>query len=395
MNPRDERAAARNHRLNLLQVPENPLGRAALIRSRSPSPAGPGEFNFPPLPIQPPIQPPIQQEQFENAEANNANNMGDQDTIRALTEALAGMKASSRKPELPAFDKNNVEIWVKRVDNAFRRAGITDSKDKFAHIEGKFAVDTDARIQAFIFGDGTEEEWTAFMQYLKDRYGKTKSQRASIILDGVKREGRLPSEMFAFVMEKIGTLTVDDLVREMVIRELPTEIQRTIHDQTKSLDGAATSKLADSYFDKDGKPIHRATSSVNNVENVPDLIDTEDETDDVNAVNRFRGKGRQFRPNQQQGRNPHSKTPWAAKPQQRNFGGQQQQRNFGAQQQQQNRPSFTPAFADKRENKGPSTLKDVKLCRYHKQFGDSAKTCESGCAMYPKWAGNSKAGRQA
>ena len=390
--PREERAAARGERQDLLQIPNHGLGRADIIRSRSPSPIGPGAFNFPPAPL------PVEPDQFQNVEEHDAaNNMGDQDTIRALTEALAGMKASSRKPELPAFDKNNVEIWVKRVDNAFRRAGITDSKDKFAHIEGKFAVDTDARIQAFIFGDGTEEEWTAFMQYLKDRYGKTKSQRASIILDGVKREGRLPSEMFAFVMEKIGTLTVDDLVREMVIRELPTEIQRTIHDQTKTLDGAATSKLADSYFDKDGKPIHRATSSVNNVENVPDLIDTEDETDDVNAVNRFRGKGRQFRPNQQQGRNPHSKTPWAAKPQQRNFGGQQQQqRNFGAQQQQQqNRPSFTPAFADKRENKGPSTLKDVKLCRYHKQFGDSAKTCESGCAMYPKWAGNSKAGRQA
>ena len=377
--PREERAAARNHRVDLLQIPENPLGRAALLRSRSPSPAGPGQFNFPPPPL------PIQPEQFENAEAiNDTNNMGDQETIRALTEALAGMKASSRKPELPAFDKNNVEIWVKRVDNAFRRAGITDSKDKFAHIEGKFAVDTDARIQAFIFGDGTEDEWTAFMQYLKDRYGKTKSQRASIILDGVKREGRLPSEMFAFVMEKIGNLTVDDLVREMVIRELPTEIQRTIHDQTKALDGAATTKLADSYFDKDGKPIHRATSAVNNVECVPDLIDTEDETDDVNAVNRFRGKGRQFRPNPQN-RNPNSKTPWAPKPQQQNSGGHQQQ---------QSRPSFTPAFTEKREHKGPSTLKDVKLCQYHKQFGDRAKTCESGCTMYPKWAGNSKAGRQ-
>ena len=112
--PREERAAARNHRVDLLQIPENPLGRAALLRSRSPSPAGPGQFNFPPPPL------PIQPEQFENAEAiNDTNNMGDQETIRALTEALAGMKASSRKPELPAFDKNNVEIWVKRVDNAF------------------------------------------------------------------------------------------------------------------------------------------------------------------------------------------------------------------------------------------------------------------------------------
>ena len=373
--PREERASARGQRQDLLQIPNHGLGRGDLIRSRSPSPVGLGAFNFPPPPAQ------AQPDQFENTDAAN---MGDQETIRALTEALQGMKASSRKPELPAFDKNNVEIWVKRVDNAFRRAGITDSKDKFAHIEGKFAVDTDARIQAFIFGDGTDEEWTAFMQYLKDRYGKTKSQRAAIILDGVKREGRLPSEMFAFIMEKVGTLTVDDLVREMVIRELPTDIQRTIHEQTKSLDGAATTKLADSYFDKDGKPIHRPTSSVNNVENVPDLIDTEDESDEVNAVNRFKGRGRPFRPGQHQGRNPNSKTPWAPKQQQRNP-------NSG---QQNSRPPFTPAFTERKEGK-PSTLKNVKLCKYHTQFGDNARTCESGCAMYTKWAGNSKAGRQA
>ena len=142
--PREERAAARGQRQDLLQIPNHGLGRADIIRSRSPSPIGLGAFNFPPAPL------PVEPDQFQNVEehdaANNANNMGDQnETIRALTEALAGMKASSRKPELPAFDKNNVEIWVKRVDNAFRRAGITDSKDKFAHIEGKFAVDTDAQ----------------------------------------------------------------------------------------------------------------------------------------------------------------------------------------------------------------------------------------------------------
>ena len=74
--------------------------------------------------------------------------MAEQETIRALTEALQGMKASSRKPDLPAFDQNNIELWIKRVDNAYRRAGVTDPKDKFAHIESKFAVDIDSRIQA-------------------------------------------------------------------------------------------------------------------------------------------------------------------------------------------------------------------------------------------------------
>ena len=375
--PRDERAAARDDRRHQLQLPAAALGRAELIRSRSPSPAAPGNFAFPPVPAL------IVNEQFDNAPAEG-DNMADQATIQALTEALQGMKASSRKPELPNFDPKNVEIWIKRVDNAYRRAGITDPKDKFAHIEAKFEVDADPRIQSYIFGDGTEDDWTALLNYLKERYGKTKSQKASIILDGMKRDGRLPSEMFAFIKDKIGDLTIDDLVKEMVMRELPTDIQRTIHDQTKSLDGAATTKLADGFFDKDGKPIHRASSSaVNNIEQCPDLIDTEDENDDVNAVSRFKSRNGKFRPKPQPAKNPNSKTPWAPKP-------NPQQRPQGG-----NKPSFTPAFGEKRENKGASTVKNVKLCKYHQQFGDSARTCEASCVMFNKWSGNGQAGRQA
>lgn len=375
---REQRAAARDQRQQHLLPPQIALGRADLLRSRSPSPAALGTFEFPQASVD------AENGQFENAD------MADQATIQALTEALQGMKTSSRKPEIPAFDPKNVEIWIKRVDNAYRRAGVTDSKDKFAFIEGKFAVDTDARIQAFIFGDGTDDEWTAFMQYLKDRYGRTKSQQAAFILDGVKRDGRLPSEMYAFIKDKIGTLTIDDLIKEMVIRELPTDVQRTIHDQAKSLDGPAATKLADGFFDKDGKPIHRnASSSVNNVDKyneVPDLVDTEDESEDVNAVGRHRARGRPFRPNGQN-RNPNSKTPWAPKQ------GQQQRPQGGNQ--QQSRPPFTPAFTEKHENRGPPTVKNVKLCRYHQQFGDKTRTCESSCVMYSKWSGNGKAGRQA
>ena len=392
--PREVRAAAREERQFHLQLPENPLGRAALLRSRSPSPAAPGTFNFP---AAPPQQNPaiVANEQFENAPIENDIMAADQATIQALTDALQGMKASSRKPELPNFDPKNVEIWIKRVDNAYRRAGITDPKDKFAHIEAKFEVDADPRIQSYIFGDGTEDEWTALMNYLKERYGRTKSQRAAVILDGVKRDDRLPSEMYAFIKDKIGDLTVDDLVKEMVMRELPTDIQRTIHDQTKALDGAAMTKLADGFFDKDGKPIHRSTSSsVNNVEQCPDLIETEDENEDVNAVSRFKSRNSKFRPKPHPNKNPNSKTPWGQSNQQRNQAQGNQQRSQGSYQ-QGNRSSFTPAFSDKRENKGQPTVKNVKLCKYHQQFGDSARTCEATCVMFSKWSGNEKAGRQA
>ena len=234
-------------------------------------------------------------------------------TVAALTEALQGVRVSSRKPELPAFDSKNIDIWLKRVDNAYRRSGVTDPKDKFAFIEPKFACDTDPRINELLFGDCTAEDWTALETYLRGRYGRTKAQQASVILDGVQRDGKLPSEMFAFVKERVGTITVDDIIKEMVLRELPTDIRRTIHDKVKDLGGAETVKIADEYFDRNGKPLHKpAPSNVNAVNEVPGLIDTEDEADEVNAVGgrRFQRKGR---PNRFPARNLNRRLNWPDK----------------------------------------------------------------------------------
>ena len=362
--PRELRAAARDERVQHLQIPENPLGRAALLRSRSPSPAGPGHFNFPPVLPQP------AEEQFIDA-------MGDPDAMQALTDALQGVRVSSRKPELPAFDAKNVDIWLKRVDNAYRRAGVIDPRDKFAFIETKFAVDADPKINEFLYGNGTAEEWTAFETYLRDRYGRTKAQQTAVILDGFQRDNKLPSEMFAAIKERIGNITIDDVVREMVLRELPTEIRRTIHDKVKDLGGAETVKLADQYFDKNGKPIHRApnpqVSAVNPANDVPDLVDTDGE-EEVNALGRRFPRGnRRFRP--QQGQKPPFKKP------------------------QQSRPpnsSFTPAFTEKRTHTGTPTVKPANLCKWHAKFGKDAFTCESGCDKFQGFQkpGKAQAGRQ-
>ena len=367
--PREERAAAREDRQNHLQLPDHdlPLGRASLIRSRSPSPIGPGSFQFPPPQLR------AAPEQFADA-AEAPANMAE---LQALTTALQGMKVSSRKPELPDFDSKNIDMWLKRVENAYRRSGVTDPKDKFAFIEPKFTVDSDPRINELLFGDGTAEEWTAFENYLRSRYGRTKAQQAATILDGTPRDGKLPSEMFAHIKERIGTLTIDELVKEMVMRELPTEVRRTIHDKVKNLDGVETMKVADEYFDKNGKPLHRATNNpINAVNEVPDLIDTEDESEAVNAVSRRFHK--KFRPpRQQQG---------------------QARANPTQKQQQTSRPpnaSFTPAFGERRTHTGKPTVKPINLCRWHKQFGKDAYTCEAGCDRFQgSNAGKAKAGRQ-
>ena len=321
----------------------------------------------------------------------------DQDTIRMLTEALQGLRASSKKPEIPAFDPKNIDLWVKRVDNAYRRANITDPRDKFAFLESKFAVDTDPCINAFIFGDGTADTWDAFTAYLLERYGRTKQQRAAVILDGVRREGRKPSEMFAHIHERIGDLTIDDLIEEMVVRELPTDVQRVIHDRSQGLSGSDTVKLADSFFDKDGKPIHKvAPASVNQVSNCPGLIDTtDDESEDVSALGaRPKSRNRRFRPGQQ-----------SLKQNQPNPRDGQHNRQQ-ADHRPKERPAFTPAFSNRSNDRPPpgqqSNLatppvrngRPTFICKFHQLYGDTARSCEAGCSQAHKRAPKGMAGRQ-
>ena len=43
----------------------------------------------------------------------------------AVQEQVRDVTSLTRKPELPAFDKGNIEIWIRRVENAFIRARIS------------------------------------------------------------------------------------------------------------------------------------------------------------------------------------------------------------------------------------------------------------------------------
>ena len=52
--------------------------------------------------------------------------------VRAATQTTTAQVQQLRKPDLPAFDKNNVDIWIKRVEAAYTRVNCTDPAKKFA-----------------------------------------------------------------------------------------------------------------------------------------------------------------------------------------------------------------------------------------------------------------------
>ena len=375
--PREERAVARDHR-QLLQVPQHGLGRADLIRSRSLSPVGHGTFNFPQVPLP-------ENNQFDNAEPAQTVNMATQEQLDALRQELrnelrAEMRnetaaaaaqvpdAIKRKPEIPAFDKKNIDNWIRRTENAFIRALCNTPREKFAFLETKFPVDFNPRINEFLWGDATEAKWTEFIAYLRSEYGVTKQQKTAIILDGFKRDGRRPSQYVAALEEKTKDIDLNDVKKEMLIRELPTDVQRMLQERIDSLSLQEAANFADAYFDQDGKL--RQTNRVASVNAVHEETNNftspfSDDADGVNAVNR------RF----QSQRNGNSSNP------QRGGGRGRFQRGGN--------PPTTP------QPKPAAKPNDPSLCYYHNEYGNKAKKCDVGCSRFDekRFPGNGKAGK--
>ena len=123
-----------------------------------------------------------------------------------------------RKVDLPSFDKANVEIWIRRVESAFTRAGIRTAKDKFAQMETKFGVDADPVINDFLYGTPSDTSWTAFLDHLRNLHGRTRRQEAQSAISGTPRDGKRPSSHYSLLLDKIGKATIDDVIKEHIIK---------------------------------------------------------------------------------------------------------------------------------------------------------------------------------
>ena len=167
----------------------------------------------------------------------------------------------------------------------------------------------------------------------------------------------------------------------MLLREMPTDIRRMLQERIENMTFVEAAKVADFYFDSDGRPKHTSqTTTVNHVSKSFSKMSlneqfeaSEDESSDANAVG-FGKKRFDKRPN---GRNQQSRNPPFA----------QQARSTPVPQQSQAPQASQP------KSRGPPAAR--QLCRYHQQFGDDAQTCKQGCPRFPKVPSNGKAGRQA
>ena len=337
------------------------LGRG---RSRSPSPAAAvgAQFNFP---------------------SSTPATMATEEQLRALKDQLREEMRSEllgsalsavgdpavikRRPEIPAFDKQHIDIWIRRTENAYIRAGITSVPEKFAFLETKFTVDVDPKINEFLYITApSDQSWKDFLDYLRKEYGATLQQKASIFVDGFKRDGRRPSQYAATLNDKTKDVTINDIKKEMLMRELPHEIRRMLQERAEKLTFEELAGLADSYFDRDGKPRDCNPSSISSVMDTPSDQASDAEHDDINAINnRFR--------------------------QRQSFNKRNRQSTSQPSHPRLDSRSTGRSLPDK--NSDPS---NSNLCYFHDKFGDKARNCQEACPRFDahRFPGNGKAGRK-
>lgn len=274
----------------------------------------------------------------------------------ALTQAAqpapdASSTSFRKKPDLPKFDPKNVDIWIRRVESAYTRASISSATEKFAFLETLFDVGYNPKIDEFLYGTATDARWEDFLKYLKKEYGRTKQQQAASVLDGISREGRRPTQLLAFIDEQLGDITIEDIKKEMLLRQLPHEVRHALAETSKTATAATLAEKADDYFSRDGKHLNAtATATVNNVE-------THDNSTDINAAfNRGRNRS-SVRP-------PPSSS-----------------------------PSGNTQSSGSRSKSRPRLYNGE--CYYHSKFKQQARICKEGCRHYSKFqSGNAQAGQR-
>ena len=78
------------------------------------------------------------------------------------------------------------------------------------------------------------------------------------------------------MVEKAGSITVNNIMKEHIYKCLPVDLQRQLAKEMDTMTAAKISEFTDSFYDKDGCPIHSTTTSTVNAIAAPNSPSTPD-----------------------------------------------------------------------------------------------------------------------
>ena len=116
--------------------------------------------------------------------------------------------------------------------------------------------------------------------------------------------------MLAHIMDKIKRVTIDNVVKDIVVSSLPCDVQRMLAEKVTDMTASQAATLADHYFDQEGRPLHNThNASVSNIIPTPAQSVSQEEAVDDAEINAIRQKGN-FRPRGGAFSNPRSPRPF-------------------------------------------------------------------------------------
>ena len=321
-------------------------------------------------------------------------------TTRLLEASLNSQapKTNTRKPDLPPFDQKNIVSWIRRVENAFTRVNITSPKDKFAHLEAVMSVDMHPTVNEYFNGAATVENYNSFLDFLRERYGRTKEQKVQSAINGVRRNGRTPNDLAALIDEQIGDVTIEDVKKAHFLAEMPRDVRHNLATQSDSTSFKELAKAAEVYFNRDGT-LRASEPRVNSINPTPPQLSQpisapsssssfttafeEDDAatpNDINAINR-------------QPRNSNSSGSRS------NYNGNNTQTSRSQSRPRHNAPRGR-GNGNRSTSRPRASSNNNGLCWLHKKFGDEARYCKAPCShpraiamQQQQQSGNVKGGR--
>lgn len=320
-----------------------------------------------------------------------------QDTVQQLSDAFSSLStrpqqqsvAHRKKPDLPPFDPKNILIWIKRLQSAYDRAGVTLAKDKFAFLEATFPVKQNAKIDAFMYGTNTEQDWIDFLVFLKEEYGPTIRQKAVKMMSEIPRHDMKPTVYLQQLNDDTEDLTIDHIKREHLLKTIPPRIREIMGKEVEKMTALEVAQMADDFFDRNGRPLEKMGQSVNNVSNSSSSSTpaasaashhgftsafSDDDDTDVNFVKRGGRQGNR---------------------------GRSQSRNWRSNSKTGNSNSTPAASSSSSSNSSSTQSSSSGQCRWHRRFGSKSNKCVTDCSLYQsfiaqqrKGSGNGQGGRR-
>ena len=294
-------------------------------------------------------------------------------TLTTATAASTTAPSSHRKkPEMPPFDQQNILVWIKRLLAAYDRAGVTQAKDKFAYLESTFDITFNPIINDFLFNsNNTDDDWNNFITYMKQEYGPTIRQKARKLIGDLPRNSMKPSQYLSQLEEEVKDVKLDDIKKEHLLKSIPPRIREILGKAVETKSAKEVAKMADDYFDSQGRPLEKSATLINHVANTAAATATattpqppftaafSDDEPDVSYVKK--GNFKSFRQRSK------------SRPQ---FGNSNSAASASS--------SSTATTATTRQQQGGSSnnSNNSSLCRFHRMFGDSATRCISNCSRH-------------